>query len=124
MDVSYSRMTSAPRFRVVTVTTPNLTTARKLIQIVVEARFAACGSLVPKIESHYWWKGKLERCTEVLVLFKTTSDNLKSLEKLILKNHPYDTPEIIALPLSNGNARYLDWITGETVRETPKLKKR
>jgi len=99
------------------VTTPDLKTARKLIQVVVNARFAACGNLVPGIESHYWWQGKLERSKEVLVLFKTTSNHLKSLEALILKNHPYDTPEIIALPLASGNARFLDWITKETDRE-------
>ncbi len=98
------------------VTAPDLTSARKLIQVVLKARLAACGNLIPKIESHYWWKGKLECSKEALVLFKTTSNKLKSLETLILKNHPYDTPEIIALPLASGNARYLDWITQETDR--------
>jgi periplasmic divalent cation tolerance protein len=109
-------MKSARSFRIVMVTTPDLKSARKLIQVVVKERFAACGNLIPKIESHYWWKGKLEHSAEVLVLFKTPSNHLKSLEALILKNHPYDTPEIIALPLASGNARYLDWITQETDR--------
>lgn len=107
-------MKSARNFRIVLVTTPDVKTARKLIRIVVEARHAACGNLVPGIESHYWWQGKLEHSKEALVLFKTTSNHLKSLEALILKNHPYDTPEIIALPLASGNARFLDWIFQET----------
>lgn len=96
------------------VTAPDLKCARTLIQVVLNERLAACGNLIPKIESHYWWKGKLECSKEVLVLFKAPSNKLKSLEALILKNHPYDTPEILALPLGSGNARYLDWITQET----------
>lgn len=105
------------------VTAPDLKTARKLIQIVVKARYAACGSLVPKIESHYWWQRKLEHASETLILFKTTSRNFKSLEALILKNHPYDTPEIVALPLASGNARFLDWISKETRQDKPASKK-
>ena len=110
-------MKSARNYLVVMVTAPNLEVARRLIQIVVKARLAACGNLIPKIESHYWWRGKLECSKEVLVLFKTSNNHLKSLEALILRNHPYDTPEIIALPLASGNARFLDWITKETYRE-------
>lgn len=117
-------MKSARNFRIVMVTAPDLKTARKLIQIVVKARHAACGNLIPKIESHYWWQGKLEQSAEFLILFKTTSTHLTQLEELILKNHPYDTPEIIALPLSSGNTRFLDWISNETRQKRPPLKKR
>ncbi len=77
---------------------------------LVEERLAACAQIHPRIESHYWWQGKLERSNEVLILFKTTKTKLAALEKLVLARHPYDTPEFIALPLDSGTPRYLDWI--------------
>jgi periplasmic divalent cation tolerance protein len=97
--------------RLVLVTSPDLKTARRLARAALEARLAACANLVPKIESHYWWQGRLERGTEVLLLLKTTAAHLPSLERLVLAQHPYDTPEFVALPLVAGNRRYLDWVT-------------
>jgi periplasmic divalent cation tolerance protein len=93
------------------VTAPDLKTARRLAQAALTARLVACANLIPKLESHYWWQGKLERSTEVLILFKTTPARLKALEQVILKNHPYDTPEFIVLPITTGNKRYLAWVT-------------
>ena len=95
---------------VVLVTTPDLKTARKLVGLALAARLVACGNLIPRLESHYWWQGKIETSREVLILFKTTTASLPALEKLVLANHPYETPEIIALPLSKGTERYLSWI--------------
>lgn len=89
---------------------PNLASARKLARIILRARAAACVSLVPKLESHYWWREKLAASAEVLLLCKTTHARLAALEKLVLANHPYDTPEILALNLARGNARYLRWL--------------
>ncbi|SPE54355.1 Divalent-cation tolerance protein CutA [Verrucomicrobia bacterium] len=94
----------------VLVTAPDLATARKLARAALEARLIACANLVPKIESHYRWQGKLESGAEVLLLLKTTQGHLSRLEKLILARHPYDTPEFIVLPLSGGSRRYLDWV--------------
>ena len=73
-------------------------------------RLIACANLIPKLESHYWWQGKIEKGTEILMILKTANSNLGSLEKLILAEHPYDTPEFIVLPIQRGNKRYLDWI--------------
>jgi periplasmic divalent cation tolerance protein len=98
------------RFAVVFVTAPDLKTARKLAQAALEARLIACANLIRGIESHYWWQGKIERGTEVLLILKTTMDRLAALEKVIVANHPYDTPEFIVLPLKGGNKRYLDWL--------------
>jgi periplasmic divalent cation tolerance protein len=98
------------RFSTVFVTAPDQSTARKLARIALQSRLAACANLIPKIESHYWWRGKIESNAEVLILFKTTKAKLKALEKLILAKHPYDTPEFIVLPITGGNQRYLDWI--------------
>ena len=94
---------------IVLVTAPDLKTARRLAQEALKAKLVACVNLVPKIESHYWWKGKLEQGQEVLMVLKSTRRNLAALEKLILSLHPYDTAEFVALPVSGASQRYLDW---------------
>jgi periplasmic divalent cation tolerance protein len=103
-------MKSAGKFHIVLVTAPDLKTARKLARSALRARLIACANLVPGIESHYRWRGKLERGAEVLLIMKTTAPRLVKLEKLIVAEHPYDTPEFIVTPISRGNRRYLDWL--------------
>jgi periplasmic divalent cation tolerance protein len=103
-------MKPATRFALVMVTAPDLKTARLLARTALRARLAACVNLIPRLESHYWWQGKLERGAEVLLLFKTSQRKLASLEKSILANHPYDTPEFLVLSLANGNEGYLAWL--------------
>jgi periplasmic divalent cation tolerance protein len=103
-------MSAARKFSLVLVTAPNLKTARTLAKAALAARLVACANLVPRIESHYWWQGKMESSGEVLLILKTTRARLTALKKLILAEHPYDTPEFLVLPLSQGNKRYLDWL--------------
>ncbi len=103
-------MKNAARFALVLVTAPNLKTARALARAALEARLIACANLVPRVESHYRWQGQIERGAEVLLILKTTRARLAALEKLILARHPYDTPEILALPLRAGTERYLAWL--------------
>jgi periplasmic divalent cation tolerance protein len=103
-------MKPAKQVAIVLVTAPDLKTARKLARAALDARLAACANLIPKLESHYWWQGKIETSAEVLLLFKTTARRLAALEKLIVARHPYDTPEFIALPVTGANARYLAWL--------------
>lgn len=103
-------MTKTRRHVVVLVTAPHARCARALARSVLGARLAACANLVPGVESHYWWEGRLARSREVLLLFKTTPARLPALEQAILSAHPYDTPEIIVLGLQTGNDRYLRWI--------------
>lgn len=91
------------------VTAPDMATARRLARAALKARLVACANLVPRIESHYWWQGKLERSGEVLIVFKAMRRSQQRLEKLIVEKHPYDTPEFITLTIDRGNARYLDW---------------
>ena len=92
------------------VTAPNLKIARALARAALRARLIACANLIPKIESHYWWQGKIESGAEVLLVLKTQKSKLAALEKLVLARHPYDMPEFIVLPLSAGNQKYLDWL--------------
>jgi periplasmic divalent cation tolerance protein len=103
-------MKAPAQFSIVFVTAPELKTARVLARAALQSRLVACANVLPKIESHYWWQGKIETSAEVLILFKTTKANLKALEKLIVAKHPYDTPEFLVLPIMAGNKRYLDWV--------------
>ncbi len=111
-------MKPGTKFALVLVTTPDLRTARRLARAALKARLVACVNLVPKIESHYWWQGKLESGAEVLLVMKTVATRLPALEKLVLAQHPYDTPEFVVVSLPSGNKRYLDWVT-ESVRRAP-----
>lgn len=103
-------MKSAASFALVLVTAPDLKTARRLAKSALTARLIACANLIPKIESHYRWQGKLETGAEVLLVLKTTRARLAKLEKLVLAEHPYDTPEFVVLKLDQGSARYLNWL--------------
>jgi periplasmic divalent cation tolerance protein len=103
-------MKSAAKFAIVLVTAPDLKIARALAKAALQAKLIACANLVPKIESHYWWQGKIESSAEVLLILKTRKAKLAALEKLILAEHPYDTPEFLVLPLVAGSKKYLDWL--------------
>src|SRR5260370_4804562 len=102
-------MKAGTRVALVVVTAPELKTARRLAHSALKRRLVACANLIPKIESHYWWQGKVEHGTEVVLLLKTTARRLAALERLVIAEHPYDTPEFIVLGVKGGNRRYLDW---------------
>lgn len=103
-------MKRTPKPVLVLVTAPDTEVARRLARLALEARLIACANLVPQLESHYWWQGRIESGQEVLMLLKTTRPCLSALQALVLANHPYDTAEFVVLPLDGGSARYLDWI--------------
>ena len=103
-------MKPTAKYAVVLVTAPDVKTARKLARAALAARLIACANLIPRIESHYLWQGKIESGAEVLLLLKTTTRRLAALEKLIVAKHPYDTPEFLVLPINRGRQRYLDWM--------------
>ena len=113
--VLISPMRAATQYLLCLVTAPDLKTARLLARVSLESRAAACANLVAGVESHYWWQGKLDRSREVLLLLKTTRARKSRLEKVILKHHPYKTPEIITLQLDAGTPRYLDWLSASVV---------
>lgn len=109
-------MHAAQEFSCVFVTAPNISVARKLAATALSQRLAACANLIPKVESHYWWKGQLESSSEVLIVFKTPTTILRDLEQCVLKNHPYETAEFIAWKLDHGSEKYLAWL-GESTRK-------
>lgn len=105
-------MKAAGNVRLVLVTAPDRKTARTLANLALKAHLVACANLIPGLESHYWWKGKIDRSKEYLILFKTTRDKVGALEKIILSHHPYDVAEVISLSLDASTPRYLAWLVG------------
>ncbi|HJP94792.1 MAG TPA: divalent-cation tolerance protein CutA [Pyrinomonadaceae bacterium] len=85
--------------------------AARLADMVVGAHLAACVQILPEMESVYRWEGKIERQSEVLLLAKTTMDKFEELEREVRALHSYETPEIIAVPITAGSAPYLEWLT-------------
>ena len=105
-----SRAKPNTKYAVVLVTAPDVKVARRLAKAALSARLIACANLLPGVESHYWWQGKMERSNEVLLLLKTSAARLASLEELIRDKHPYDTPEFVVLPITGASRRYLEWL--------------
>jgi periplasmic divalent cation tolerance protein len=100
----------SPALYLVLVTVPVADVGRKLAAAILEARLAACVNIVPGIESHYWWQGKIDQSAEVLLVIKTTKAKLKALQKLVIEKHPYDTPEFVAFPASAVAEKYMAWV--------------
>ncbi len=93
---------------------PDAATAEALAAALVEARLAACASFAPGVQSVYRWQGKIESANEVTLTIKTTQRHYAALEAAIRAAHPYELPEIIALPVVAGFPSYLQWIIAET----------
>ena len=93
---------------------PDEACANRIALAVVEAGLAACVNLLPRVQSVYRWLGSIESASEVPLLIKTTAGRYSELETAIRALHPYDVPEIIALPIAQGLPAYLDWLAAET----------
>ncbi len=93
---------------------PDEEVANAIALAVVEARLAACVNILPRAQSVYRWQGKVESATEIPVFIKSTATSYPALEKLIRQHHPYEVPEIIALPVAHGLPAYLNWVAAET----------
>jgi len=100
---------------VVLITAPSMEVAEKLAHALVEARLAACVNLLPAVQSIYRWEGQVQSEQEILMLVKTRLELFESqLVPAVQALHPYQVPEIVALPLVAGSQSYLDWIRAET----------
>jgi periplasmic divalent cation tolerance protein len=99
---------------VVFMTAANGEEAARLAEMLVGAQLAACVQILPEMESVYRWRGKIERQSEVLLLAKTTRSKFEDLEREVLALHSYETPEIVAVPITAGLAPYLHWLTDST----------
>ena len=90
--------------------------AEGIARLLVSTRLVACANLIPKVESVFWWKGKVDRAKEVLVMLKARARDFKSIEKTVRRIHSYDVPEIIAIPIVAGSQDYLRWIENSARR--------
>ena len=99
---------------VVLTTVANADEGVALVRALLDRRLVACGTLMPGARSLYRWEGKIADETEVVVLLKTRSAAVESLKAAFGELHPYKVPELLALPVSTGLDRYVDWINAET----------
>jgi periplasmic divalent cation tolerance protein len=88
--------------------------AETLARGLVEAKLAACVNLIPGVRSFYAWKGQLHEDGETQLLIKTRPELFQDVERFIREHHPYELPEVIALPIALGSAPYLEWLRGQT----------
>ena len=91
--------------------------AHKIATALVREKLAACVNLIPTIHSVFWWKGKIDRANETLLMIKTDQKRLSRVEKSILKFHSYDLPEMIGWPIDWGHKPYLDWLMGSVTSD-------
>lgn len=92
-------------------TCPDADSAQRLAKSLVEQRRAACVNILPGLTSVYAWEGQIEQAQEQLLLIKTETGLYADLETFLKTHHPYDVPEIIAVPVERGSADYLQWIS-------------
>lgn len=109
-------MEALPETLLVLTNCPDEETANAIALAVVEAGLAACVNILPRVQSIYRWQGKVESATEIPLLIKSTAALYPSLQAAIAQRHPYDVPEIIALPITRGLPAYLNWVAAETLQ--------
>ncbi|QQP35797.1 Uncharacterized protein FKW44_020683 [Caligus rogercresseyi] len=106
-------MSNGQDTRAVFVTAPSTEVAQTLAQ--------ACVNIIPGLTSVYEWEGKVQSDSESLLMIKTSDSKLSKLSEWVVQNHPYDVPEVIALPIQGGSESYINWIK-ETLKKAPIVK--
>jgi len=96
---------------VIFITSGNQEEAKKLARVLVEEKLAACVNILSGVESLYWWKDKIESSKEWMLVVKTQRKMVNRVVKRVKEIHSYEVPEIIALPIVEGNKDYLQWIS-------------
>jgi periplasmic divalent cation tolerance protein len=103
---------------IVLSTLPDRKAALEMAEKLVQGRFAACVNMLAECTSVYRWQGKVDTAAEVPILIKTTAERYPALEQAIRKWHPYELPEIVAVPIREGLPGYLQWVAAETRSDT------
>jgi periplasmic divalent cation tolerance protein len=106
-----------PELIMVLTNLPDLMGAQTLARQLVEQKLAACVNLLPGVQSIYRWQGSVEHASEVGLFIKTTRLCYPELQRTVCQLHPYDTPELIVLPIIDGLSAYLHWILKETKKD-------
>ena len=102
------------KFNLIYVTTRDKEEAKKIGRALVEARLAACVNIMDKMNSIYWWEGKVNEDNEAVLIAKTKESLVPELIEKVKSMHSYKCPCIVSLPLLEGNKDYLEWIEKET----------
>ena len=101
-------------FIIVKTTFPDKASAQAMAKSLIEDKVVACAQIIGPIESHYFWDGDTQVEEEFILLLKTTEKQKQTVVTSLTDQHPYDTPEIIVLPILDGSKGYLDWIAKQT----------
>ncbi|MEM3555160.1 MAG: divalent-cation tolerance protein CutA [Candidatus Micrarchaeia archaeon] len=92
------------------ITFPNVKEARKVGEIIIKEKLARCVNIIPAMESIFFWKGKLEREKESILIAKTSERNYKKLESRVRELHPYELPCIVAFKVERGSKEFIEWV--------------
>ena len=95
-------------------TYPSLVEAERIGKAVLEKRLAACVNILPRMISHYWWQGAVEKAEEVVMIIKTRASLAEAVRGQVKAMHSYTTPAILVLPIEGGEPAYLEWLMKET----------
>ena len=105
-----------PKHIVIFVTCASKKEAKKIAKNLLNTKLIACANIIEDVKSLFWWKGKVDKATESLIIIKTVRKNFNRIENWIKELHSYEVPEIIALPITAGESNYLKWIS-ESLKE-------
>ncbi|MBP9127418.1 MAG: divalent-cation tolerance protein CutA [Elusimicrobia bacterium] len=120
----FSKKPLSSNYLIVLSTVPNGPTARRLAKLLVSERWAACVNVMGGVQSIYRWKGAVESAREYLLIAKTTRRRFAALQARLAAAHPYEVPEIMAVPLADGLAQYFSWISENTSPLSKKARSR
>ena len=95
---------------VVFVTVESEEQGKRIAETLLKRKLIACANIVKGVDSHYWWKGRVEHSAELMVVMKTRAELLEKIIQAVKENHTYEVPEVVALPILGGNPDYLRWI--------------
>lgn len=109
----YLWIMSASPLTLAYITCPDLDCARRIGHTLVQERHVACVNILPRMESFYWWNGKIENDQETVLIAKLPESGRENMMNRVLQLHPYETPCVLFLPITGGNPEYLDWLLGE-----------
>lgn len=102
------------KYLITFITCANQAEAKKIAKVLLKKKLAACINIIPKVESLFWWEGKIDKAPELLLVVKTKKSLFKKLLIEVKSLHSYSCPEIIALPIIDGNKEYLKWLDDST----------
>ncbi len=106
------------QYIIIFITTASKSEARKISDSLLDRHLIACANIIDGVDSYFWWKDRKEKAKECLIIAKTVKPAFKGLVKIVRRIHSYETPEIIAIPITAGSPDYLDWIGRNTYRWT------